>query len=110
MVLRYAVAGAISRYQRHLSPQKGYCCAHRSLHGGWSCSEFGRRVVLRFGTYRFLLLQTRRFAKCASAAAMLQQQSPTDEPEYKDFPWKQCIQNKKVQAYAAACCCMPLNW
>ena len=75
MPFRYAFAGAISGYQRFLSPYKGYRCAHRALHGGWSCSEFGRRAVLRFGILRFLLLLRRRFARCTQAHVALKNQA-----------------------------------
>ncbi|WP_109039885.1 membrane protein insertion efficiency factor YidD [Azospira sp. I13] len=102
MVLRYAFAGAIVGYQRVLSPRKGFRCAHRVLHGGWSCSEFGRRAVLRLGVLRFFVLQSRRFARCAKSAAILQARP---DPEYKEFPWKQCLTNKKVDAAASGCCC-----
>ncbi|MBC9071757.1 membrane protein insertion efficiency factor YidD [Thauera sp. CAU 1555] len=108
MVLRYALAGAISGYQRLLSPHKGFRCAHRALHGGWSCSEFGRRAVLRFGVLRFLLLQRRRFVRCASAYAVLQNHAAEPETEYKDFPWKQCLKSKEFDCAATGCCfCFP---
>lgn len=108
MVLRYAAAGAISGYQRFLSPHKGFCCAHRALHGGWSCSEYARRAVLRFGLLRFVMLQRRRFSRCANAYVILQAQPPKeDDVEYKDFPWKQCLKSKGIDYSTEACCCLP---
>ena len=105
MLLRYTIAGAISGYQRHISPHKGYCCAHRVLYGGLSCSEYGRRTVLRYGVVRFLLLQARRFTRCAGAYAALQTRRKETEKEYTDFPWKSCLKSKKADD-AAACCCL----
>lgn len=107
MDLRYAIAGAISGYQKHISPRKGYCCAHRALHGGASCSEFGRRVVLRYGVLRFLVLQVRRFARCAYAFSVLQARQNEEEKEYTDFPWKSCLKSKKADDAATCCCLFP---
>src|SRR4051794_6706306 len=64
-------AGMIAGYQRYLSPHKGFCCAHRALHGGPSCSEFARRVVRRRGVGPLAPLLRRRFARCAAAARRL---------------------------------------
>ncbi|MDP1573050.1 MAG: membrane protein insertion efficiency factor YidD [Pseudomonadota bacterium] len=107
MVLRYAIAGAIVTYQRHISPHKGFCCAHRALHGGWSCSEFGHRVILRYGVLRFFRLQFRRFRRCTHAFSALQSQPPSDEKIYTDFPWKSCLKSKEAQSLASGCCCFP---
>ena len=63
--------GMIAAYQRYLSPHKGFYCAHRVLHGGPSCSEFARRVVLRRGVGPLAPLLRRRFARCAAAARRL---------------------------------------
>ena len=35
---------SISAYQRFISPHKGWCCAYAALHGGPSCSAYGRRL------------------------------------------------------------------
>src|SRR4051794_8100708 len=63
----------IELYQRHLSPRKGFRCAHRVAHGGRSCSEFGRRVAARRGMSlsRWSALMRKRFTACAAAAATL---------------------------------------
>ena len=57
----------INFYQRHLSPRKGYCCAYRTLHGGYSCSHFGYRAIGRCGIFTGALLLKRRFIKCTAA-------------------------------------------
>jgi len=66
-----AVAGMIGFYQRWLSPLKGFSCAYRRKRGAHSCSEFGRRVVTRFGVLKFIPLMRQRFARCAAAARAL---------------------------------------
>lgn len=71
MLLRAAAATAINGYQRYISPYKGYRCAHGALHGGDTCSAWGRRIVLRFGLLAFLPLMLRRFRACAQAQRIL---------------------------------------
>ena len=66
-----AVAGMIGFYQRWLSPLKGFSCAYRRERRRCSCSEFGRRVVTRFGLLKFVPLMRERFARCAMAAKKL---------------------------------------
>jgi putative component of membrane protein insertase Oxa1/YidC/SpoIIIJ protein YidD len=109
-MFRFAIAGAISSYQRHLSPHKGFCCAHRVLHGGLSCSEFGRRVVLRHGVGPFLSLLFRRFSRCARAYSTLQIQHQNDEKQYSDLPLKECLNGKDVVREAACCCLTVFPW
>lgn len=71
-MLRLAAAGAVGAYQRHLSPHKGFCCAYRVHTGRVSCSEFGRRVLLRLGLLAFFRLMPRQFARCRAAFASIQ--------------------------------------
>lgn len=76
--------GAIEVYRRHLSPRKGYRCAHNALHHCGSCSDFGLRVYRRlaFSTATALLL--RRLTDCRTAyAAIIQMKAEAadDQPE-----------------------------
>ena len=57
---------AIRFYQRHLSPRKGFCCAHRGATGGDSCSAYGYRVIGRRGLRQGLRLLRRRLDACGS--------------------------------------------
>jgi putative component of membrane protein insertase Oxa1/YidC/SpoIIIJ protein YidD len=68
---RLATAGSIEAYQRVLASVKGFCCAHRFVHGGASCSEYVRRAVLRFGPVKAFALAGRRFGRCREAYALL---------------------------------------
>lgn len=70
-MLRLAAAGAVGAYQRHISPRKGFCCAYRAHTGRVSCSEFGRRVILKLGLGAFLRLMPRQLARCRAAYAAL---------------------------------------
>ncbi|WP_432561915.1 membrane protein insertion efficiency factor YidD [Kineococcus sp. SYSU DK003] len=62
---------AIARYQRTLSPRKGYSCAHRLAHGGDSCSAAVREQVRRRGVLRAVAPSAVRFLACYRAVALL---------------------------------------
>ena len=66
-VARLALA-AIIAYQKHLSPRKGFACAHRVWHGGASCSEFVRRAIEQHGLREAVPLARARFGACKAAA------------------------------------------
>src|SRR5688572_21138457 len=81
-----AVALCITLYQRHLSPRKGFSCAHRVYHGGASCSEFARQVVLRVGVLPAVPQVLRRFNECKQACTtgkLSQRKRQQPEPERK---------------------------
>jgi putative component of membrane protein insertase Oxa1/YidC/SpoIIIJ protein YidD len=63
--------GAIRLYRTHLSPRKGFRCAHHALHQTGSCSDFGLRVFADHGLIAGTALMRRRFAACAAAARAL---------------------------------------
>ena len=64
-IMKKMALSAISAYQRHLSPLKGYSCAYRLHAGGASCSAYGRRVIERHGVALGLALLRRRLFACA---------------------------------------------
>jgi putative component of membrane protein insertase Oxa1/YidC/SpoIIIJ protein YidD len=61
----------ITAYQRHISPHKGFRCAHRAAHGGLSCSAYAKHVLLRRGVVAAISRMRSRFAACAAAAVLL---------------------------------------
>lgn len=79
--MRIAVADSIGLYQRYLSPRKGFTCAHNHLHGRGSCSEFGKRVVIKYGVLRFFPLLFLRFAACRDAFVTVSEESPKDKDD-----------------------------
>ncbi|GAA0300293.1 membrane protein insertion efficiency factor YidD [Kineococcus aurantiacus] len=66
-----SVDWAIARYQRSLSPRKGWSCAHRVAHGGPSCSAAVRSSVRRRGVLGSLAPSALRFLACYRAALLL---------------------------------------
>ncbi|WP_414528763.1 membrane protein insertion efficiency factor YidD [Nodularia chucula] len=68
---RQVGVAAITGYQKHISPHKGFACAHRVFYGGESCSQYFKRVIIQDG-FRAALIQSReRFQACKQANDIL---------------------------------------
>ncbi len=64
---------AIRLYQRWVSPRKGFCCAHNTLHGQGSCSGFGVKVLQVNGFATALTLMRLRIRQCYLANLVLEE-------------------------------------
>lgn len=73
----------ITGYQKHLSPYKGFSCAHRVLYGGDSCSQFTKRAVLERGITAGLMIARDRFQACKAANKILKS-SREESPKQRD--------------------------
>jgi len=62
---------AIGLYRRHLSPRKGFRCAHNALHNHGSCSDFGLRAYGRLAFCEATALMVRRLRDCRSAYVVM---------------------------------------
>ena len=62
----------IGGYQKHISPRKGFSCAHRLLHGGESCSQHIKRLIAQKGLFAAHRVSQRRFRACREANQILQ--------------------------------------
>ena len=86
---RTIAVNCIEGYQRYISPYKGFCCAHRAVHDGASCSEWAKRAVNKVGVWGAFPLIIRRFKACQAAYKSLVQQSTSteegNEKEKKDY-------------------------
>ncbi|NJP09090.1 MAG: membrane protein insertion efficiency factor YidD [Leptolyngbyaceae cyanobacterium RU_5_1] len=65
---------SINTYQKHLSPRKGFSCPHRLLHGGESCSEYVKHMLINQDLQTVLQTATQRFRACNVAAQNLRNQ------------------------------------
>jgi putative component of membrane protein insertase Oxa1/YidC/SpoIIIJ protein YidD len=74
---------AISLYQRHISPYKGFQCAYRVYSGKCSCSEYAKRIVAKRGAWALLNAMPRQFSRCKSAYTMLLKESLNKSPEMR---------------------------
>ncbi|BAT53092.1 hypothetical protein NOS3756_20510 [Nostoc sp. NIES-3756] len=63
---------AIAGYQKHISPHKGFVCAHRILYGGESCSAYIKRVIAEEGLSAAWGKSHTRFQACKQANLTLQ--------------------------------------
>lgn len=70
-LIRKMSVTSINLYQKYLSPHKGYCCAHRVLHSGDSCSEYVKKMFLEQDLNQAIQLSRRRFTECGEAAEIL---------------------------------------
>jgi putative component of membrane protein insertase Oxa1/YidC/SpoIIIJ protein YidD len=84
---RLALA-AIRGYQRWISPRKGYRCALCALTGGESCSNYGYRVIERFGLRRGLGLLDRRLALCGHVHRRAVPAAPMSPRPAVRNPWR----------------------
>jgi putative component of membrane protein insertase Oxa1/YidC/SpoIIIJ protein YidD len=66
--LRSVAIATIAAYQCHLSPRKGYSCAHRIVHGGHSCSESIKNILTDKSLFEATLLARQRFRECNIAS------------------------------------------
>lgn len=71
-VLATGTARAITLYQRHVSPHKGFSCPNRVLHGGPSCSGYVKGSILDSGVRAALPDIRARFDRCREARISLQ--------------------------------------
>ncbi len=62
---------AITGYQRHISPHKGFSCAHRLLYGDESCSQYVKRVIAQEGLKVAFVKSRARFQACKQANHIL---------------------------------------
>jgi putative component of membrane protein insertase Oxa1/YidC/SpoIIIJ protein YidD len=75
---------AIEGYQRYVSPHKGFHCAHGKLHGGLTCSAFGKKAIAENGLMAGAILLRGRFRQCHQAAVTLSAQRCDPGPRAGD--------------------------
>jgi putative component of membrane protein insertase Oxa1/YidC/SpoIIIJ protein YidD len=62
---------AINGYQKFISPHKGFCCAHRLVNGGRSCSEHIKQLIIKRGLFASIDEIRQRLSDCKSAERYL---------------------------------------
>jgi putative component of membrane protein insertase Oxa1/YidC/SpoIIIJ protein YidD len=62
---------SITAYQKYISPRKGFSCSHRRLHGGESCSNYIKRILIEQNLAEVLKLSLQRFKDCTQAGKTL---------------------------------------
>jgi putative component of membrane protein insertase Oxa1/YidC/SpoIIIJ protein YidD len=59
---------SLNAYQKRLSPHKGFSCPHRLLHGGESCSDYVKRLLMNQNLKTAIKMAPQRFKACKIAA------------------------------------------
>ncbi|MBD2506614.1 membrane protein insertion efficiency factor YidD [Nostoc sp. C057] len=72
---RQVSTAAITGYQKHISPHKGFACAHRILYGGESCSGYFKRVIAKEGLKVAFVNSRERFQACKEANHILRKRA-----------------------------------
>lgn len=73
-VTRKNAINSIDFYQQYISKKKGFSCPHRVLHGGQSCSEYIKNLLLDRNLKSALTMSMQRFQECSSASKTLSNQ------------------------------------
>jgi putative component of membrane protein insertase Oxa1/YidC/SpoIIIJ protein YidD len=85
---RQISTAAITGYQKHISPHKGFACAHRVLYGGQSCSQYIKRAIAQDGLKIAFIKSRERFQACKQANQIFHSQienpEPTEEEEEEE--------------------------
>lgn len=118
-MIRHAVLFAIRLYQVHLSPRKGFSCAHAAVHGGPSCSSAVAQIIASHGVWHGRRPIEQRFIDCRSAAQVIARQPPNRSRGALDcdFGLSGCIDGPDIGACSggsdatgeSASGCLPLN-
>ena len=64
--------GLITLYQRHISPHKGFRCAHAALHGEQGCSQAVKGIIAEQGLFGGWSDIRQRFRHCSEAYETLE--------------------------------------
>ncbi|WP_071516145.1 membrane protein insertion efficiency factor YidD [Geitlerinema sp. PCC 9228] len=73
----------VSLYQRYLSPYKGFRCAHKTLYGGTSCSQYFQTVVREKGLVAAIPKFQQRLLDCKQANVLIHAQDNSEEKTKK---------------------------
>ena len=94
---------ALTIYQRHVSPHKGWCCAYRATTGEESCFEYAKVTIQRFGFRSSLPIIKGRLMSCAHASRSVVHQSERGEST-RGAGVKQDV---AAEVACTACSCLP---
>ena len=94
---RKVSVAAITGYQKHISPHKGFACAHRVLYGGESCSQYIKGIIAHKGLKAAVLFSRQRFQACKEANQILHSQAENSEPTQQDTQQPKKTRNKTVR-------------
>lgn len=94
----------INIYQKHISPKKGYVCAHRYYHGGDSCSEYTKKCIMEFGVIRAIPLFFERLDDCKKTYNELKENEKNQNTNCSDKTYN-IIHGKECEYAMRFCNC-----
>jgi len=105
------VISFIEGYQNYISPYNGFCCAHRALHHGASCSEWAKHAIKKAGVSAAFPLIIRRFKACNAAhkQLILLSKNKEDDNENMDKDYNPFTDKENVACCLGAWPCLPIS-
>ncbi|WP_460200501.1 membrane protein insertion efficiency factor YidD [Scytonema sp. NUACC21] len=98
---RQISVAAITGYQKHISPRKGFSCAYRILYGRESCSQYIKQAIATEGLRAAIVKSRSRFQACSKANQILlshtQNSDSTEETPNKKRRTSFCSRNRDRQ-------------
>ncbi|TAE54990.1 MAG: membrane protein insertion efficiency factor YidD [Nostocales cyanobacterium] len=101
-ITRKISISAITGYQKHISPHKGFVCAHRVLYGGEPCSQYFKRVITEQGLKSAFNKSNLRFKQCKQANIILKSQNQESQQKKRQ-------QDKSQSSYCPNTCDCPAD-
>ena len=98
---RHLAICLITLYQKHISPRKGYCCAHRYRTGGMSCSQYAQSVISRHKFRRAISLFIARLKLCKRSAKIIRRNTQNTSGQNTDPDTAK--KSRKSSSTLAAC-------
>ena len=95
---------AITLYQKHISPHKGYCCAHRAYTGEDSCSQYAKVAIAENGLFSAFPLIKEQFDKCSLAAEKMRKEREKKKKEKQDDA-TECLGDAACELIDPSCDC-----
>ena len=95
---------AINLYQNHISPHKGYCCAHRAYTGEDSCSQYAKVAIAENGLFSAFPLIKEQFDKCSLAAEKMRKEREKKKKEKQDDA-TECLGDAACELIDPSCGC-----
>lgn len=102
-ILNKVVEELILWYRSNISPIKGYQCAHNTLHGKGSCSDWALSVTQEKGALVMLLNLITRLNECNSSLIALNKNN--NNSDQKKEKGQECGKSD-----VAACCLNLTPW
>lgn len=88
--MKYFFAYLITLYQRHISPRKGFRCAHATHFGGDSCSGAIKKIILKDGLISGRKKIKNRFTQCSYAYQIIKSKQEDKKEERKCEQYCDC--------------------